>query len=193
MAGRFAFVEFVGRQPHRFVKPHRHHAFLGIAENQITVRRVNRDLIIEEPFRRAIIDANRAVVSANHFAVRRYVFVLRPDHAFVAAGFDFGELLVHGPAGLWFLAPEIDAVHLAVLEPERAMMLVIVFLVVSVFHRPVARHRQAVRSDDRVKERPGDILEMIFAKQLAVDLDAQPVVEPGDLDALFRVGGAGRA
>ena len=86
-------------------------------------------------------------------------------------------------AGFRFLTPEIDAIDCAVREPERAMVRVIVLLVGRFFHGPVARHRQAIRSDDRVKVWPGDILEMIFRKELAFDLDPQAVVESSDFDA----------
>ena len=60
------------------------------------------------------------------------------------------------------------------------MMLVVVLLVGRFLHRPVARHGEAARSDHRVEVGAGDLFEMIFRKQLAVDFDPQPVVELGD-------------
>src|SRR5436309_9517645 len=65
------------------------------------------------------------------------------------------------------------------------MMLVVVLLIGGFLHRPVARHGQSIRPDHRVEVGAWNILEMIFRKQLAVDLDPQPVVELGDPGALF--------
>ena len=70
-------------------------------------------------------------------------------------------------------------------------MFVVVLLVVGVLHRPVARHGQTVRAENRVKERAGNIFEMILGEQLAIDFDAEPVVELRDVNAVFRIRGVG--
>src|SRR5438445_2412522 len=62
-------------------------------------------------------------------------------------------------------------------------MRMVVLLVRSVLHRPIAGHGQLARTDERVTVRTGDIFEIIFGEKPAVDFYPQPVREFGDLDA----------
>ena len=73
---------------------------------------------IDESLSRLIVYAQRALVGADQFAVRRDVLVFRPDDAHVAAGFDLGEFFMNRFAGFGPLAPEINAVDVPVGEPE---------------------------------------------------------------------------
>ena len=46
-------------------------------------------------------------------------------------------------------------------------------------------------AEERVKERAGNIFEMILGEQLSVDFDPEPVVELRDVNAVFRIRGMG--
>src|SRR5436190_17482188 len=75
VAGRFAFVEFVRPEPHRFVEPHCHHPFFRVAKGHIAVRCVDGDLEIEQALVAAIVDAEHAVVGSYDFSVPGDVLV----------------------------------------------------------------------------------------------------------------------
>ena len=54
-------------------------------------------------------------------------------------------------------------------------MRMVMLLIGSRFHRPIAGHRGVTRPDERIEIRPGDILEKIFGKELAVQLNVQAI------------------
>ncbi len=56
-------------------------------------------------------------------------------------------------------------------EPERTVMGMVMLLIGSGFHGPIARHRGIARPDEWITIRPRDILEKIFAEQLAIQLN----------------------
>ena len=148
-------------EPHGLGHPHRHRAFLRVAERQVAVRGEERDVEVHHPFLGAarVVNAQRPLVGANHRAVRRHPFVPRLDHARVLARLHFQELLVHRLAEGLLLRPEIVSVDRAMSKPQRAVMLMVVLLARRVLHRPIARHRRVAGADERVTVRPGHILE----------------------------------
>src|SRR5204862_8111830 len=70
VTGRLALIEFVGRQPHRLVQPQGHGAFLRVSEHKVAMRRVDRDLEIEETLLWPIVNEQSGVVGAKHFSFR---------------------------------------------------------------------------------------------------------------------------
>ena len=75
------------------------------------------------------------------------------------------------PCDLGRLGPEIDAVHVAVREPERPLVGMVGFLVgIPLAHRPGPRHLLARRADDRPEDRLDLRLKDVGRKRLVADL-----------------------
>jgi hypothetical protein len=76
------------------------------------------------------------------------------------------------------------------------MMRMVMRLAGDVFHGPIAGHGRIAGADEGVAVWAGHVLEEVFGEKLPVNLDAQPVSQLGELDALFcrrrraHVGGA---
>ncbi len=62
----------------------------------------------------------------------------------------------------------------------------IVLLIGSIFHRPIARHGEIARPDHRVTIGARCVFEDVFGEKPAVDLYAKPVSQLDDLNACFR-------
>ena len=175
---------------HGFVHPDSHRTFLGVAEHDLFVPRLERDFEVEEALVvRTGKDAEGAFIGHGDAAIGRDPFVRRADDTGVRAAFYFEEFVVNDLPGLRALGPEVHAVHRAVRVPERAVMRVILLFAGDFLHRPVARHRCAAGAEQGIEVNVGRALETVFGEELAIDLDAELVGLFGDLDA---GGGCGR-
>ena len=58
------------------------------------------------------------------------------------------------------------------------------FLVLRVFHRPIASHRRFPWANDRIKIRTRHIFEKVFGEEFAVYVYAEAVAQRSDLDPL---------
>ena len=83
------------------------------------------------------------------------------------------------------LRPKIDAVHVTVSKPKRAMMNVItLFQFRRLAHRIAARHLRTGGAEDRPENRFRTRLHQIARKQLAVQFDLYPTSSLLELESL---------
>src|SRR3954469_20111750 len=93
---------------------------------------------------------------------------------------------MHRFAELFVLAPKILPVDITMREPQGAMMLMFGLVRLELgdgFHRPISGHVRSARPNQRITIRARNILEKILRKQLAVNLDPQPITQLRDLNA----------
>ena len=96
---------------------------------------------------------------------------MTPD---VQAGFDFREFVVDDFAEKELTSAQKIDIHIAMGEPERAMVRVIMFFVPGrAGHRPIAGRAQVFRADDRIIVRAVGVLVMILSEKFAVDFDSE--------------------
>ena len=172
-----------GRHPER--QANRHGAFLGVAEDSGLVGRcLERDFVVEDAGGCGAAEANRGFVSQVEGIVGADPFVTGLDDAH-AAGDRVLDTFAENAAllGAIGLGPEIEAVDVAVREPESAVMRVILHLAGHVgLHGIISGQLRAVGSDDRVEVGLLRTLENIFGEQLAADFDAHAVVSASEFD-----------
>src|SRR5258707_9248671 len=84
-------------EPHGFGQAHCHRAFFRVAEDDILVRRVERNLEIEQTFvlMASVIYPQYPFIGADDRAVRGDPFVARFDDSQILAGFDLIETVMH--------------------------------------------------------------------------------------------------
>ncbi|OPZ09995.1 MAG: hypothetical protein BWZ10_02504 [candidate division BRC1 bacterium ADurb.BinA364] len=170
---------------HRRRKADRHRAFLGVAENNRAVRGDQRDVEIDDPSVLRRREPHRALIRQDRLALLRNPAVADSDQPCFARG-DFQKLGVLDCARLFGFGPEIHAVDIAMGEPERTVMHMVGRFVFGFGHRIVAHHRQALRPQHRIEERPGNIGVAIFGEKLAADGDGDFAVELGDANGILR-------
>jgi hypothetical protein len=173
-------VALIGFEPHGFGQPQRHGAFLGVAQGQFAVRRVESDFKIQQPLGIGPgVNTQGAFIRANHRAVGGHPPIARAQHPDRPPGFHLGKTVVNNAAEIPVFGPKIMAVHVAVGEPQRPVMFVVMILPGHIAHGPVPRHAHPARAQHRITKRPGNIVEDILREKLAVDLNAHPVVQRG--------------
>src|SRR4029453_10500296 len=123
-------------------------------------------------------EVQRPLIGQHLPAVRADPFIAGDDRARLAP-FGFHQLLVlDSPLNLGRLGPEVDAVHLAVREPERALVRVIGLLVrISRAHRPGAGHLFAGRADDRPQDWLDPRFEDVPREGVVADFDVDSAVD----------------
>jgi hypothetical protein len=178
-------------EPHGFSQSHRHGSLFRITKGELAIRRMKRYLEIKYPLgsRLGLIDPQSAVVGAHDNAFPSDPFILRTNDALRFPGLYPGEGLMNRFAEILFLGPKVVAVDGPVSEPKRAMVRMIMLLVRSGFHRPVARHRRLAWADYGITVGAGNILKKIFGEQIPIDFDAQPVLKLGNVHSFARTRG----
>ena len=178
-----------GRHPER--QANRHGAFLSVAEDGgLAGGGLERDLVVEDAGVGGGTEANRGFVGQVEGIVGADPFVAGLDDAH-AADDRLLDTFAENAAllGTVGLGPEIEAVDVAVREPEPAVVRVILHLAGHVgLHGIISGQLRAVGSDDRVEVGLLRTLENIFGEQLAADFGAHAVVGAGEFD----FGGSGR-
>ena len=166
-----AAAEF-GIDLHRFGDADTKAPFLGIAERDRAIARLERDGEIDPGLLGLAAEDQAALVFEDPLAVAREPVVPRNDQP-LGASRNLNELAVLDGV----FVPEAQAVHAAVVEPERAVVgMILPLALVAIVHGIGAGHRLAGRAQDRPDGRRAADIGDVAGERLAVDGDRDAVV-----------------
>ena len=157
-------------QAHRLSQTNGEGALLGIAQDQRSAHRTHGDLEIQLTYlsRRRMKD-HPALVFRHHDPGLGHPAISRAHHRLlvlsVARDPVFGERLMHGRSGSCHLAPKIRSIGHAVGPPQRVVMRMILLFAPDFLLRPTPGHVNAIRTQERIQERPGHVPEMVLGHQ----------------------------